>query len=96
MLSDPWNLPGLESHCWIGVASRQRGTVAFIKTPLKYALSGWTCLGPEFLVPPQQWWHPVLWAGGSSVLEDEGKVTKCPGRLLLGCPGEASFLRAAS
>ena len=52
MLSDPWNLRGLESHCWIGVASRQRGTVAFIKTPLKYALSGWTCLGPEFLVPP--------------------------------------------
>ena len=52
MISDPWNLHRLESHCWTGVGSRQHGTVVFIKTPLKYALSGWACLGPEFLVPP--------------------------------------------
>ena len=52
MLSHPWNLHRLESHCRTGVGSRPRGTVAFFKTPLEYALSGWACLGPEFPVPP--------------------------------------------
>ena len=89
MLSDPWDLSRLEPQGWTGVGWTQLGKLTFTETPLKPVLSSLSELGPKTLVHND---HAgvTLWPPGP------GKVTKYPGRLVLGSPGEASFLRVAA